>query len=311
MRKTGISFKQIYKLVKRFFKKIEYKEKKNSQRGRPRKYKDEFIIAIFLYQTLKQYSYREVLQELKCLGFKTPSLNDYHYRVKQLNENTLKLLLEKTGQHFIEKIKDKIQCYIADATGFAYGDIYSLKWRRGIEVKQIKSHIRLEVIIAVDNKGKALILGCETGKAYASEIKMLHQILNKVDFIKGLPFIADKGYDSISVIQKILDIGLIPAIKIKETFRVKIKHTLRQLSKENWLKYGKKRYRIESLFGNIKNKANSVFRVKREDIAKKLAIAWAILWNFYMILIYVFLFILSVLIFRRNFFDFWNTLRPI
>jgi hypothetical protein len=88
---------------------------------------------------------------------------------------------------------------------------------------------------------------------------------------------------------------------MKQTLRVKIKHPLRQLSKENWLKYGKKRYRIESLFGNIKNKANSVFKVKREDIAKKLAIALTILWNFYMILIYVFLFILSVLIFRRIF----------
>jgi hypothetical protein len=100
-----------------------------------------------------------------------------------------------------------------------------------------------------------------------------NQILNKVDFIKGLPFIVDKGYASISIIQKILDIGFIPAIKMKQTLRVKIKHPLRQLSKENWLKYGKKRYRIESLFGNIKNKANSVFKVKREDIAKKLAIA--------------------------------------
>jgi hypothetical protein len=124
------------------------------------------------------------------------------------------------------------------------------------------------------NRGKALILGCETGKAYASEIKMLNQILNKVDFIKGLLFIADKGYDSISIIQKILDIGLIPAIKIKQTLRIKIKHPLRQLSK---------------------------------NIAKKLAIAWAILWNFYMILICVFLSILSVLILKRSFFDFWNT----
>jgi hypothetical protein len=69
---------------------------------------------------------------------------------------------------------------------------------------------------------------------------MLNQILNKVDFIKRPPFIADKDYDSISVIQKILDIGLIPAIKIKQTLRVKIKHLLRQLSKENWLEYGKK-----------------------------------------------------------------------
>ena len=115
-----------------------------------------------------------------------------------------------------------------------------------------------KVIIAVDNKGKALTLGCETGKAYASEIKMLNQILNKLDFIKELPFIAGKGYDSVNTIQKILNIGLIPVIKIKETFSIKIKHPLRQLSK---------------------------------DMAKKLAIAWAILWNFYMILIYVFLFI--------------------
>jgi hypothetical protein len=67
----------------------------------------------------------------------------------------------------LKKIKDKIQCYIADVT---YGDIYSLKWRRGIIV----------------------------------------------DFIKEVSFIADKGYDSISVIQKILDIGLIPAIKMKQ-----------------------------------------------------------------------------------------------
>jgi len=51
-----------------------------------------------------------------------------------------------------------------------------------------------------------------------------------------------------------------------------------------------------------------VFRVKIEDIAKKLAIAWAILWNFYMILICVFLFILTVLILKRIIFDFWNTL---
>jgi hypothetical protein len=68
MRKTGMSFKQIYKLTKRFFKKIEYKEKKNKQRGKPRKYKDEFIdefiIVIFLYQTLRQYSYSIVLNNL-------------------------------------------------------------------------------------------------------------------------------------------------------------------------------------------------------------------------------------------------------
>jgi hypothetical protein len=55
---------------------------------------------------------------------------------------------------------------------------------------------------------------------------MLNQILNKVDFIKELSFIADKGYDSISVIQKILDIGLIPAIKMKQIQCLKLKDGL-------------------------------------------------------------------------------------
>jgi hypothetical protein len=31
-------------------------------------------------------------------------------------------------------------------------------------------------------------VGYETGKAHASEIKMLNQILNKVDFIKKITF---------------------------------------------------------------------------------------------------------------------------
>jgi hypothetical protein len=51
MRKIGCRLDKSINLQKDFFKKIEYKEKKNKQRGRPRKYKDEFIIAIFLYQT--------------------------------------------------------------------------------------------------------------------------------------------------------------------------------------------------------------------------------------------------------------------
>jgi len=72
-------------------------------------------------------------------GNEIPSLNDYYYRVKHLDEGILKLLLEKTGQHFARKNKDNIQCYIADETSFANGDIYSLNWRRGTEIKSVKS----------------------------------------------------------------------------------------------------------------------------------------------------------------------------
>jgi hypothetical protein len=170
MRRTKMSFKEINCEGKR----------RNDKRGRPRKYQDSFILAIFLYQTLKQYSYREVLQELKQLGHGIPSLNDYYYRVRHLDEGILKLLLEKVGQYLAGKNKDKIRCYIiVDTTGFAYRDIYNLNWRLGTEIRSVKSHIRLEIVIAVDDEDNAVIIVCETCGAYASEVKMLYRALNK------------------------------------------------------------------------------------------------------------------------------------
>ena len=97
MRRTKMSFKEINCEGKR----------QNDKRGRPKKYQYSFILAIFLYQTLKQYSYREVLQELKQLGHEIPSLNDYYHRVRHLDEGILKLLLEKAGQYLASKNKDK------------------------------------------------------------------------------------------------------------------------------------------------------------------------------------------------------------
>jgi Mg2+-importing ATPase len=45
--------------------------------------------------------------------------------------------------------------------------------------------------------------------------------------------------------------------------------------------YGKMRYRVEQLFGSIKQKIGSSFKLLREDLARKASIACAILWNFW------------------------------
>jgi hypothetical protein len=59
---------------------------------------------------------------------------------------------------------------------------------------------------------------------------------------------------------------------------------LRRMSFENWERYRRKRYRIEGVFGSMKLKVGSSFTLIREDLAKKTAIACAILWNLYMII---------------------------
>jgi hypothetical protein len=49
------------------------------------------------------------------------------------------------------------------------------------------------------------------------------------------------------------------------------------------------RYRVEQLFGSIKQKIGSSFKLLREDLARKASIACAILWNFWVLATYLFL----------------------
>jgi hypothetical protein len=79
----------------------------------------------------------------------------------------------------------------------------------------------------------------EAGGSYESEIEMLRKALKRLKPQKGLPFIADKGYDAVDIIESLLDGGFEPVIRIKETIRISIRHTLRKLSNENWKRYGK------------------------------------------------------------------------
>jgi len=64
-----------------------------------------------------------------------------------------------------------------------------------------------------------------------------------------------------------------------------IRHPLRKLSNENWKRYG--------LFGSIKQKIGSSFKLLREDFARKASLACAILWNFWVLATYLFLLFLS------------------
>jgi hypothetical protein len=48
---------------------------------------------------------------------------------------------------------------------------------RGTQVREVNSHVRLVILVAVDERGRAIILGCEVGGPYASEVNMLKKFL--------------------------------------------------------------------------------------------------------------------------------------
>jgi hypothetical protein len=95
--------------------------KQVKKKGRPQKFEDALIITLWLFQILNNYSYREALEKAKYEGFNVPSLCNYHYRVKPLDDELLKSILEERAKLLLED--KQTLCYIADATGF--GDKYN------------------------------------------------------------------------------------------------------------------------------------------------------------------------------------------
>jgi len=87
---------------------------------------------------------------------------------------------------------------------------------------------------------------------------------------------------------------------MKQSWRMRIRNWLRRMSFENWERYRKRRYRREGVFGSMKLKVGSSFTLIREDLAKKMAIACAILWNLYMIILQRLWFFVIVLRVRRR-----------
>ncbi len=112
----------------------------------PRRYSDTFILSLFLLQILRGYSYRETLEEASRIFSETPSLSDYHYRVKNLSKELLKKALNQIGCMIGSKGTSLL---MADGTEFSFNNLYPLKMYRGVEVRKAKSHVRLVPIVGV------------------------------------------------------------------------------------------------------------------------------------------------------------------
>jgi len=123
---------------------------------------------------------------------------------------------------------------MVDGTGYGFRDRYALKWFRGTEVRLVQSHVRLVLLVAVDDKGKAVVLGGAVGSPYTSEVELLRRILARKSALPSLPLVGDRVYDSIDLLQQVQKLGAQPAIRIKTTWRYSIRHQLRQISHRGW-----------------------------------------------------------------------------
>lgn len=281
MRKT-ISPKTIYHLAKEFAK-LEKKTLK--KRGRPTEYSQSLVLTVASIQNLYGFSFRETLEFCQFFLGEMPSLSTFHYRVNTLNPETVKQFIAFLGmeiQKGFHASGKKLKFVIIDGTGFSFNDIYPLQYLRGTEVRKVKSHVRALALVASTGKERFFV-GAESGEAYASEIKMAEKLIPRYSFKKNLPFLGDKGFDSVFLLQLIKKRGALPCIKMKDTMRYGIKDPERKKSKQNECLYGGKRTLIEGLFGNVKQKTTSHIRAFKQNIAEVFALLRLALYDMYLL----------------------------
>jgi hypothetical protein len=169
MRKSKLPLKKLYAFVSHFLERVG-PNKQAKKKGRPQKYEDALIITLWLFQILNNYSYRETLEKAKYEGFNAPSLCDYHYRVKQLDDELLKSILEECAKLLLE---DK-------------QTLPKLNWEGRTQIRTVQSHVRLEVIIAVDENKRKIITALETGGPYEAVLKIPYWDVSSADKIANL-----------------------------------------------------------------------------------------------------------------------------
>ena len=161
---------------------------------------------------------------------------------------------------------------MVDGTGVGYNTPFYLRSKRGLEIRKIRSHVKL-VVFCYWQGGRNWVVDVEVGKAYSDEGLLPY----------GTNIVGDKLYGMrVDVLRKMESLGYEPIVRSEDTMRVKVKSEERRRAnqrakeKERILKG---RYRIEQVFGSIKRAYGSYLDVKGEPVAKLMVLGMFILRN--------------------------------
>ena len=246
--------------------------------GHPRLYDDALIVAIACVQNLYSFSFREALEFCESQYAFLPALSTYHYRLRQLDPDTIRKFIEFLGIRIKEEAKDRIKLFIVDGTGFSFKDTYPLKLYRGTEIRKIKSHVKVGAVAGVIGR-KRFVLSAMAGPPYTHDLKLVEPLLSVID--SGGYVLGDKIFDCIRFIQKILTRGCFPAIDIRQSRFYSAKSPFRLFSKHyaGIKELYKNRTLIEGLFGNAKQALTSHIKTFNSNIAQIFALLRFALFN--------------------------------
>jgi len=306
MRAKTLNFRKVFKLTQNYMHRrgqalIKYLYPTRTKRGRARKYPDETILALLFLQVAWKLSFRELeLLAVQVFGRENiPDFSTYYYRLKKLPYYLLTDFVNFTSRRLLGKYHKQVKFLIIDGTGFKYDELYPLKILRGLEIKKVRSHVKVVVLSVHLENGKRFVLTAIPDRGYVSEVKVGERIIGwfyergfTCRVLRGKPLLGDKAYDSVKFIGLVEVAGLKPYVKVRETFRKSVKSRVRLRAKRLVESDRLHRYRglIESIFGEIKQDVGSYERTKSFHMAQLFVLAKFCLFNMCVLLFIIWIF---------------------
>ena len=278
MRRTSIKPKRLYELAKEYLA-TQPIPPPNPKGGRPRDYDDALILTIASIQNLNQYSFREALEYCEDYFSDLPALSTYHDRLAQFTSKIAKGFIEYIGKKIVAvsksstSKKEKGRVFVVDGTGFSYHDVYPMKFFNGMDIRKIRTHVKIGALMGLNGK-KRFVVSASAGPSYTGDTTLIQPLLEDLPQGKGY-VLGDKGFDSHKIMATVIQKGYRPAIDIKQGRLLQnIKDPLRIQSKKyaDNPKIYNQRTLVEGLFGNIKQKLSSHVRIFKLEIAKIFAL---------------------------------------
>jgi len=311
-----LSVDTIKKLLQLIEKHIESSQTKR-KRGRPKIYSDSFILLIYFIKVLRNYSFRDTVFYLKeILGEKMPAISTLHYRFNKIEMSYFEELFEEVLKIMGIDEGEEIEFMVVDGTGFGYDDKQRLNWMRGKKVREVSSHVRVEMMVGRIKGKRDVIIGVEMGKAYTDERKLLKEMMKGIK-VKGRYILGDALYGmDVEVLRLMFEKAREVIVPVRDGLHKRVRNPLRKIVKwmyENGREKYKDRYVVEQVIGKIKNAYGQWESVKGLEMAKKEVWVKVIAYNWAQAIIF-FVFVAGYMRHLSSFSpyllrDFSNTLR--
>jgi hypothetical protein len=261
-------------------------------KGRKPLYPEALLLTLALLRTARRASYRHLLF---CLAPEAlpdqpvPALGTLLYRLKTISDERWHARLSWLAAQGIAKEPPNAPLatpvVLVDGTGVGFNTPFDAPFRRGAELRRIRSHLKA-VVLVYWRGGQRGVVGASLGRAYADEGRLLAQWLGRYGSWgvgSGALLVGDKlyGYRG-RLLARVEQVGWLPVARVEAGVRQGVRDKARVRVLERLGAYGwalGARYRIEQVFGRVKGVYGSYVGCRCWGYARVWVWGMWVLWN--------------------------------